>query len=237
MKKNLIIITTYNERDNIEKLIISAFNALKKIPSHILVIDDNSPDETSSLVEKLIKNKYKNKLFLIKRKEKSGLGTAYIKGFQWGLAHGYEVFIEMDADFSHNPKYLPEMIELSKSYDFIIGSRYVNGGGIKGWGLKRNFLSKGGSLYAKTILNCPINDLTGGYNLWKKKVLLDIDVNSIISEGYSFQIEMKYRAYKAGFKFIELPIIFEDRTLGISKMSKNIIFEAMIAMWKLRFKN
>lgn len=235
MGKNLIIIPTYNERENIKDLIFSVFQSLKKNPCHILVIDDNSPDGTYTLLEELKKNQFKNKISLIKRERKLGLGTAYIKGFQWGLDRGYDLFIEMDADFSHNPVYLPEMIKLSESYDFIIGSRYVTGGGIKGWGKKRKLISKGGSLYAKTILSCPINDLTGGYNLWQKKVLLDIDINNIISEGYSFQIEMKYRAYKRGFKFYEFPIIFEDRALGLSKMSKKIIREAIIAVWKLKF--
>ena len=234
MEKNLIIIPTYNERDNIENLIISIFKRLIKVTCHILVIDDNSPDGTADIVNKIIK-KYKKKLFLIKRAKKYGLGTAYIRGFQWGLKQGYELFIEMDADFSHNPAYLPEMIKLSDTYDFIIGSRYVKDGGVKGWKRWRKFLSKSGSLYAKIILFCPIHDLTGGYNIWRKETLLGIDLNSIISEGYSFQIEMKYRAYKHGFKFFEYPIIFEDRALGVSKMSKKIMHEAIIAVWKLRF--
>jgi len=234
MVENLIIIPTYNERDNIEQLLNVVFKTLKKIPVNILVIDDNSPDETYAIVEKLMK-KHRKKLFLVKRKEKSGLGTAYVYGFKWGLSRGYENFIEMDADFSHKPEYLKHMIELSSKYDFIIGSRYVKGGGIEGWGLYRRILSRAGSLYSKTILGCSINDLTGGFNLWKKKVLLGIDVKNIISEGYSFQIEMKYRAFRKGFKFQELPIIFTDRTLGVSKMSKAIILEAAVAVWKFRF--
>lgn len=235
MNKSLIIIPTYNECDNIEDLIFSIFKKLKQISAHVLVIDDNSPDGTGEVVKKLIKIQYRDNLFLMQREKKLGLGTAYIKGFKWGLQRGYDLFIEMDADFSHKPSYLTEMIKLSGTYDFVIGSRYVNYGGVEGWSKLRKLISKGGSLYAKAILFCPIHDLTGGYNLWNRKVLLNIDLDNIISEGYSFQIEMKYRAYKKGFKFFEYPIIFEDRAIGKSKMSKKIMLEAIITVWKLRF--
>jgi dolichol-phosphate mannosyltransferase len=235
MNKNLIIIPTYNERDNIVDIIHTVFKITKGLNCHILVIDDNSPDCTYELVETLREKEYKKSLFTIKREGKLGLGTAYIAGFHWGLERKYDVFIEMDADFSHNPKYLPAMIEEMNHVDFVIGSRNIPGGGVVGWGLYRKFLSRGGSFYAKTILGCPINDLTGGFNLWSKKSLLDIGIDNIISEGYSFQIEMKYRAFKKGLQFKEFPIIFQDRTIGVSKMSKKIMMEAMTAVWKLRF--
>ncbi|MBU1076413.1 MAG: polyprenol monophosphomannose synthase [Spirochaetes bacterium] len=234
MEKTLIIIPTYNEKDNIEDLIFTVFQTVKKFPADILVIDDNSPDGTGDIIANLMKKQYSKRLFLIKRKSKMGLGTAYIKGFKWGLERDYDIFIEMDADFSHNPSYLPAMLKQSRSYDFIIGSRYVKYGGVEGWTNLRKFISRGGSLYAKTILFCPIRDLTGGYNLWKREVLKSIDLDNIISEGYSFQIEMKYRAFKKGYLFYEFPIIFEDRTIGQSKMSRKIVLEAIIAVWKLK---
>lgn len=234
MKKNLILIPTYNEKDNIEDLIFTIFKIVKDLQVHIVVIDDNSPDGTGKLIKKFIKTQYKDTLFLIEREKKMGLGTAYISGFKWGLKEGYETFIEMDADFSHNPKYLPKMFELSRSHDYIIGSRYIKNGGVEGWKPLRKLISRWGSLYAKTILFCPIKDLTGGYNLWNRKVLLDIDLDHIISEGYSFQIEMKYRAFRKGYKCYEYPIIFEDRTIGNSKMSRKIVLEAIIAVWKFK---
>jgi len=235
MKKILIIIPTYNERENIKTLVKKIFKHTKSLNVNILIVDDNSPDGTGMVAKELTK-KYKNKVFLIQQANKRGLGTAYIKGFIWGLKKNYDSFIEMDADFSHNPKYLPQMIKLSYEYDFIIGSRYIKGGGINGWTKKRKLLSRFGSLYAKIILCTSINDLTGGYNLWNRNVLEAIDIQNIFSEGYSFQIEMKYRAYKKKFKFLEFPIIFEDRAYGISKMSKKIMIEAIIAVWKLKFK-
>jgi len=169
------------------------------------------------------------------RDRKLGLGTAYISGFIWGLERGYQLFVEMDADFSHNPLYLPQMINKINSHDFIIASRYIKGGGIKGWGVFRKTISRFGSIYAKTILGIPINDLTGGYNIWKREVLNGIDLGKVKSEGYSFQIELKYRAHMRGFRFVEFPIIFEDRFQGKSKMSKRIILEALYRVWQLKF--
>lgn len=234
MTKYLIIIPTYNEKENIERLINSIFKETKCLSVNILIIDDNSPDGTAEIVKKISK-KYNNNLFLIKRKKKLGLGSAYLTGFKWGLKNNYDILVEMDADFSHNPIYLPKMIALVKKNDFIVGSRYVKNGEIKNWGILRKFISFGGSLYSRIILGVPIKDLTGGFNVWNKRVLENINLDNIISEGYSFQIELKYRAFQNGFKMFEYPIIFENRFKGKSKMSKKIFFEAIINVLKLKF--
>ena len=231
--KPLIIIPTYNEKDNIFNLIEEIKNNLKSQEYSILFVDDNSKDGTIEIIESLIENN--NFIHILKRPSKMGLASAYIDGFKYGIEHGFDVFIQMDADFSHNPKYLVKMLDELNNYDVIIGSRNIKGGCVVGWGLLRHIISKGGSLYSKLILNCPINDLTGGFNAWKKDVLEKINLNSIISKGYSFQIEMKYKAFKNKAKIKEIPIVFEDRKFGQSKMSKNIFFEAMMNIWKIRF--
>jgi dolichol-phosphate mannosyltransferase len=234
--KSLIVMPTYNEAPNVEKIIRMVLSKTTA-PSrpHILVVDDNSPDGTAAIVAQLIENQFSRSLSLMKRDQKSGLGTAYIDGFQWGLAKDYDFFVEMDADFSHHPRYLQSMLRKTEQYDFIIGSRYVPGGGVEGWGPGRKLISIWGSFYARTILNIPIRDLTGGFNIWKRDVLHTIDLNSVRSEGYAFQIELKYRAFANGFQFVEFPIVFEDRLLGKSKMSKRIVFEAFYRVWQLRF--
>ena len=233
--KTLIIIPTYNESQNIEKMIRSIFTIHEWDDDlHILVVDDNSPDGTAHRVRDLKSRSYPETLFLLSRDSKQGLGTAYIKGFQWGLAKTYGRFVEMDADFSHKPEYLPPMIEQTHHYDFIIGSRYIPGGGVKGWGLLRKFISMAGSLYARMILGLPIHDLTGGFNLWTRSVLEHLDLNDIRSEGYAFQIELKYKAFANGFSWSEYPIIFEDRQAGKSKMSKRIIVEAIIRVLQMK---
>lgn len=230
--KKLIIIATYNEKDNIENLLAEVF--VNAPDAHILVIDDNSPDKTYEIVERLIKDKYPHQLFLMKRPGKLGLGTAYVAGFNWGLKRDYAVICHMDADFSHNPKYLPEMFAAIQSYDLVLGSRYVKGGGVVNWGLKRKFISRGGSLYAKIILGLPFNDLTGGFKCFRREVLETIGVNDLKSTGYSFQIETTYKTYLNGFKIKEIPIIFEDRVLGQSKMSGSIFKEAVLMVLKMR---
>jgi len=231
----LIVMPTYNESLNAEKIIRMIFSGIgSRAHIHILVVDDNSPDGTAAIVKKLMAGEFSRSLFLMQRNKKSGLGTAYLDGFRWGLDKGYDVFVEMDADFSHHPRHLEGMLAKTENYDFIIGSRYVASGGVKGWGLGRKFISKFGSLYAKTILSLPIRDLTGGFNVWKRDVLGKIDLSTVRSEGYAFQIELKYRAYKHGFRFCEYPIVFEDRLLGKSKMSKKIVLEAIYRVWQLR---
>ena len=164
-----------------------------------------------------------------------GLGSAYMAGFRWGIDRGYERFAQMDADLSHNPVYLAKMLERSRTYNFVVGSRYVPGGAIRGWGILRRLISRGGSLYAKRILGVPINDLTGGYNIWTRSALLGINPDTIRSEGYAFQIEMKYKAFKKGLSFAEFPIVFVDRSQQKSKMSRRIFIEAAYRVWQFRF--
>ncbi len=230
--KKMIIVATYNEKDNITNILAEIY---KNVPDvHVLVIDDNSPDKTYEIVEQLAKEKYPNQLFLMRRSGKLGLGTAYVAGFKWGLERDYEAIGQMDADFSHNPKYLPEMFNTLNNYDVAIGSRYVKGGGIINWGLKRKIISRGGSLYSKIILGLPLNDLTGGFKCWRREVLATIGIDNLMSTGFCFQIETTYKAFINGFKIKEVPIIFEDRIFGQSKMSGGIFKEALITVWKLR---
>ncbi len=233
--KPLIIIPTYNEVENIGNLIVEINNKLKSVDYSILVVDDSSLDSTAEVVLGL-KEKFSN-IYLLKRKGKLGLASAYIDGFKKGFELGFDTFIQMDADFSHNPKYLPLIIEKLKQNDVVIASRNIKGGKVLGWGFLRNFISKGGSIYSKIILGCKINDLTGGFNGWKKEILDRINLDSIISSGYCFQIEMKYKAYKLGAKIEEFPIVFENRTKGKSKMSKTIFFEALVNIIKLKFRS
>lgn len=229
---HLIIIPTYNESDNIEKLLdlISRTDPA----AHVLIVDDNSPDRTYEIVERLMQTSYPGRLFLLKRAGKLGLGTAYIAGFKWALARDYDYIFEMDADFSHDPKYLPAFLAAIEKHDLVLGSRYVPGGGVKNWGLLRKFISRGGSLYARTILGLSLRDLTGGFKCFRRQVLEAIDLDSVKSNGYSFQIEMTYRARCKGFRICETPIVFEDRTAGKSKMSRKIFLEAVLMVWKLR---
>ncbi len=233
MKKLLIIIPTYNEAPNIEKFLNTVYQNCSNMDFSVLVVDDNSPDGTAKIVENWI-NLHSN-CFLLKRDRKDGLGKAYIAGFKWGFSKDFDYFCQIDADFSHDPKYIPQIIKKMEEYDFVIGSRYVKGGGVRGWSIIRKIISKGGSLYSRIILNFKINDFTGGFNFWNRKVLESIELDSLFSSGYSFQIEMKYRAAKKGFKYLEFPIIFIDREKGRSKMSKTIVFEAMLNVLKLRF--
>ena len=226
----LIIIPTYNEEENIRELILEIFDNLKNMHFSILIVDDSSADNTIAEVEKI----GKDNIYILKRPSKMGLASAYIDGINFGIEKGFDTFIEFDADFSHNPKYLPQMIDKLKDYDVVIGSRNVDDGSMVNRNLIRNLISKGGSLYSKIVLNCPINDLTGGFNGWKKEIIEKIGLNNIISKGYCFQIEMKYRAYLKNAKIIEFPIVFEDRKNGKSKMSKTIFFEALLNVLKLR---
>ena len=229
---HLIIIPTYNESENVEKLLdlISRTDPA----AHVLIVDDNSPDRTYEIVERLMQTSYPGRLFLLKRAGKLGLGTAYLAGFKWALARDYDFIFEMDADFSHDPKYLPDFLAAIQTPDLVLGSRYVPGGGVKNWGLLRKFISRGGSLYARTILGLSLRDLTGGFKCFRREVLEAIDLDSIKSNGYSFQIEMTYRACCKGFRIFETPIVFEDRTAGKSKMSRKIFLEAVLMVWKLR---
>lgn len=232
--KTLVIIPTYNEKENIANLLEQVFATLEH--THVLVVDDNSPDGTRDIVEQLQSKGLNHKLHLLKRPGKLGLGTAYIDGFKWALKRDYEFIFEMDADFSHNPKYLPELLAAAQKGDLAIGSRYVSGGGVVNWGPLRKIISLGGSLYSRLILRLPYKDLTGGFKCFSRRVLETINLDKVESNGYSFQVEMTYRAHLKGFKINEVPIIFEDRTLGKSKMSSNIFTEALLMVIKLRMK-
>ena len=236
--KKLIVIPTYNEIKNIKDLLSKIFAAQKD--AHVLVVDDNSPDGTGALVDQLIaKNVFKDQLFVMHRKGKLGLGTAYIEGFNWGIKKGYDVFLSMDADFSHNPEYLPTIFKAMEQNDLVIGSRYIKGGGVKDWGLSRQIISRGGNLYAQIVLLSKVRDLTGGFNCYHKRFLEKIKLGDVISKGYCFQIEMKFRHILLGAKIKEIPIVFTDRLLGASKMSGHIFKEAVLNVLKLslmRFK-
>jgi dolichol-phosphate mannosyltransferase len=230
--KALVIIPTYNERENVEA-ITSAVLAATADHVHVLVCDDSSPDGTGAIVTALMTTK--PRLKLLTRKEKQGLGRAYIAAFKWGLENGYDVLVEMDADFSHRPEDLVKILKAVETADFAMGSRWVPGGSTINWGLGRKIISKGGSLYTRLILGYRVADYTGGFNAYTRRVLEKIGLDKIQSNGYSFQIELKYRALKAGFKGVEVPIVFEDRRVGQSKMSSKIVFEALGRVWGMRF--
>lgn len=228
--KTLVVIPTYNEAENIS-------NLLNQLTKHIggfdvLVVDDNSPDGTKDIVLRFMK--HEPSVHLLVRPKKEGLGSAYIAGFRWGLERGYQGLVEMDADFSHQPSDVPRLIEALKESDVVIGCRYGDGGGIAGWSVFRQAISRGGNLYAQKILRLPVLDLTGGFNAWRREVLEKIDISNVRSKGYAFQVELKYRAHKNGFKLKEIPIHFENRRLGKSKMSGNIIWEAAFRVLELR---
>ncbi|MDA3947164.1 MAG: polyprenol monophosphomannose synthase [Helicobacteraceae bacterium] len=233
MSRGIIVIPTYNEIENIEVILEKVFSL--DLGVDILIVDDNSPDKTYAKVQELIDaNTYSDQLHLVIREKKEGLGKAYVEGFKWCLARDYTFIIEMDADLSHDPKYLPTFIENIKEYDLVIGSRYVKGGGVVSWSLLRKLISFGGSTYARTILGISIKDVTGGFKCFRREVLEAIDLDNILSAGYAFQIEMTYRTILKGFKVKEVPIVFEDRIAGKSKMSKKIFIEALLNVVTLR---
>lgn len=229
--KNLVIIPTYNEKENIEPIINAIFEQQPDI--HILVVDDGSPDGTGKIVSDLSKKDIR--VHLLQNHGKGGLGKAYLQGFQWGLNNGYDACLQMDADFSHRPVDLNKLVEALKTEDFVIGSRYVQGGATSNWAWYRKFISLFGSFYSRMILGYPVHDWTGGFNAWNKRVLEKIQLGDVRSEGYSFQIEMKYRGLKSGFKVKEVPITFDERREGASKMSLKIVIEAFYRVWQIRF--
>ncbi len=230
--KTLVIIPTYNEKENIRNIVQAVF--AQNLQVDILVVDDNSPDGTATIVQEMQKDN--SQLHLLSRPGKQGLGRAYIAGFHWGMDHGFEVLTEMDADFSHRPEDLVTLLKNLKGYDFAVGSRYVAGGRTVNWGVMRKIISRGGGIYSRLILGFPLNDWTGGFNAWKREVLQGIDLSTVTSNGYSFQIELKYKALKKGFRGVESPIVFEDRRVGHSKMSLKIVVEAFYRVWLMRFK-
>jgi dolichol-phosphate mannosyltransferase len=238
--EKIVIIPTFNESENIVAIIQAVFNLNKGY--HILVIDDGSPDGTAQLVKEQMKH-FSGQLFLEERSGKSGLGTAYIHGFKWCLKNGYQFIFEMDADFSHDPSDLENLYNACKigGADLSIGSRYVKGGQTENWPLDRQLYSRGGAIYTKLLTWMPIQDPTAGFVCYKRKVLEAINFNMISFVGYAFQIEMKFAAWKLGFKIKEVPIIFRDRKIGVSKMSKGIITEGVLGViriqWKSMFKD
>ncbi|MCB9287194.1 MAG: polyprenol monophosphomannose synthase [Lewinellaceae bacterium] len=236
MADSLVIIPTYNEKENIVRMIDTIFSLEKAF--HILIVDDGSPDGTAELVRQKQED-HAGRLFLIERKGKLGLGTAYITGFKWGLDRGYDYLFEMDADFSHNPKDLVRLYAACEEggADVAIGSRYVKGGRLENWPFDRIFLSFGASLYVKMITWMPVNDPTAGFICYHRRVLSSIDLDKIRFVGYAFQIEMKFAAYKLGFRIVEVPITFTDRIEGSSKMSKGIVKEAVWGVLQMRFRS
>jgi dolichol-phosphate mannosyltransferase len=229
-KGALVCVPTYNERENVEAITSAILAAVPEV--EVLVIDDNSPDGTGQLADGLAARD--PRVHVLHRAGKEGLGKAYLAGFAWALARGYRLVMEMDADFSHNPRYLPAMLAAAGEADLALGSRYVPGGGTVNWGLGRKLLSRGGSFYARTLLGLRVRDLTGGFKCFRREVLEAIDLGSVSCTGYAFQIELTYRAIARGFKVAEVPIVFEDRRVGHSKMSKRIVLEALRKVWSIR---
>ncbi len=238
--EKIVIIPTYNEKDNIQSIIEAVMNL--NLNYHVLVIDDGSPDGTAKIVKDLMLS-FPNQLFIEERKGKLGLGTAYIHGFKWCLKNGYQYIFEMDADFSHNPKDLERLYLACKDNcgDVAVGSRYVPGGKTENWPWDRRLYSRGGSLYTRIITWMPVNDPTAGFMCYKRKVLETINLDKILFVGYAFQIEMKFAAWKLGFKIVEVPITFIDRKVGVSKMNKGILKEGVLGVlkiqWQSLFKN
>ena len=232
---SIVIIPTYNEKENIENIIRAVF-ALPK-PFHILIIDDGSPDGTASIVRGLMQDEFSDRLFMVERQGKLGLGTAYICGFKWALEHGYDFVFEMDADFSHNPEDLPRLYQAcaDEGFDVAVGSRYVSGVNVVNWPMGRVLMSYYASRYVQFVTGIPVRDTTAGFKCYRRRVLETVDLDAIRFKGYAFQIEMKFTAYKLGFKIKEVPVIFVNRREGTSKMSGGIFGEALFGVMRLRW--
>jgi dolichol-phosphate mannosyltransferase len=233
MNNTLVVVPTYNERENLPPL----SQRLLSLPVRVdlLVVDDNSPDGTGKIADEL--SKKHGSIHVLHRNEKSGLGRAYIAGFKWALEHGYEYVFELDGDFSHNPDDIPMFLEAARSADLVLGSRYVNGIRVINWPLSRLMLSKGAAKYVKIVTGMPFTDPTGGYKCFRKRALQAIDLEAIRSNGYSFQVEMTHKLWRQGLKVVEVPIVFTERIQGHSKMSGHIISEAFWMVWRLWFQN
>ncbi len=233
MKHSLVIIPTYNEAENIPRIIPEILKQDDGI--EVLIVDDGSPDGTATIVKDFQKNNAR--IHLIERSGKQGLGTAYVAGFHYALTHGFEFVFEMDADFSHDPKDLPRLLEKIDECDIVIGSRYISGVNVVNWPMKRLILSYCANLYTRCITGMPIHDATAGFKCYRRKVLESLKLDAIKSNGYSFQIETNFKAWIRGFKICEIPIIFNDRRAGVSKMSKHIVYEAAFLVWKLKLQS
>ena len=230
--RNLVVVPTYNESENIKKLVDSIFDL--PVTTDILVVDDNSPDGTSEFVEELIQDN--PRLYLMKRESKDGLGTAYRVGFTYALEREYDTVVQIDADLSHDPADIPDMLSKLKDYDLVIGSRYTRGVSVVHWPIRRLILSYWANLYTRIITGLPVKDSTSGFKAWRTEVLQAIDLYRVKSQGYAFQIEMNYRAWKNGYKIKEKPIIFHDRIEGKSKMTKRVIVESVFRVWTIKFR-
>ncbi|WP_337865225.1 polyprenol monophosphomannose synthase [Ignavibacterium sp.] len=233
MNKVLVIIPTYNEIENVKKIIPVVLEQNENVD--VLIVDDNSPDKTGDYVESL--SKENSRIKLIRREKKLGLGTAYIAGFKYAVQNNYSYVFEMDADFSHDPKEINNFLDAIKDADVVLGSRYINGVRVLNWPMRRLLLSYFASVYTRIITGLPVKDATGGFKCFRIDVLKAIDLDRIKSNGYSFQIEMSFKAYKKGFRIKEIPIVFLDRVKGKSKMSKKIVIEAIFMVWKLRLRS
>lgn len=233
----LVIIPTYNEKENIEAIITAVMSL--PVEFHVLVIDDGSPDGTAAIVKRLMDNNFQGRLFIVERQGKQGLGTAYIAGFKWAVAHGYDYIFEMDADFSHNPQDLLKLHDAcaNKGADVAIGSRYVSGVNVVNWPMGRVLMSYFASKYVRFVLGIPVHDTTAGFVGYRREVLETIELDKIRFKGYAFQIEMKFTAYKCGFRIVEVPIIFVNRVLGTSKMSGGIFSEALLGVIRLKISS
>jgi dolichol-phosphate mannosyltransferase len=229
-RRALVCVPTYDEKENVVAIVEAVLAAAPEVD--VLVIDDNSPDGTGRLADEIAARE--PRVHVLHRAGKEGLGKAYLAGFAWALARGYGLVLEMDADFSHDPRYLPAMLEAAREADLVLGSRYVPGGGTVNWGVVRKLISRGGSLYARTILGIPIRDLTGGFKCFRREVLEAIDLPTVECTGYAFQIELTYRTLRKGFRVREIPIVFVDRRVGHSKMSRRIVLEALRKVWSIR---
>ncbi len=231
-RRALVITPTYNERENLETFVEQLFRVAPDL--NVLVVDDGSPDGTGDIADAIAEGD--PRVFVLHRPGKMGLGSAYLEGFRWALGRGYDAVFEMDTDLSHDPRYVPDFLRaLDAGADVVIGSRNIPGGGVEGWGLGRHLMSKGGSLYSRTILGIDVRDLTSGFKCFTRRALETVDLGAVESNGYSFQIELSYRALKKGLKIAEVPIVFVDRRAGRSKMSRAIFAEAIAMVWKLRY--
>jgi dolichol-phosphate mannosyltransferase len=228
--KTLVIIPTYNEKDNIEQIVPQVLEQHSSVD--VLIIDDGSPDGTGEIADAMAAEN--NRIFVMHRKNKSGLGTAYVAGFKYAIQKKYDCIFEMDADFSHDPEYIPEFLNAIKGADLVLGSRYISGVNVINWPMSRLLLSYYANVYSRIITGLPVKDATGGFKCFRREVLEAIDLDKVKSNGYSFQIEMNFRAHKKGFRIKEIPIVFEDRRQGESKMSKKIVREAIWMVWRLR---
>ncbi len=233
MSKALVIIPTYNEAPNAERIITEVLQQSEIV--EVLIVEDNSPDGTAAIVKKMMETN--PRIHILERERKLGLGTAYVAGFKYAISHKFDFIFEMDADFSHNPKEIPIMLGKMEECDVLIGSRYIKGVNVVNWPMKRLILSYSANIYTRVITGMPIHDATAGFKCYKRKVLESIDLDSIRSNGYAFQIETNFLAWKKGFKLLEMPIVFVDRRVGVSKMNKKIVYEAAFMVWKLKARS